>query len=162
MEALLETADSSASPKLRGQALLGIGTLAQGLGEYPLSEPFLEEALTLFQCLNDQEGTVLTLMKLSVAAGGLGRIDREMVLAEQSLLIARALDGFWGTGLALSAVGQITYKYPPNFPRACAYYEESLDIAQRLGDGRQIAAASIDLAEVERARLDFKRSIVPG
>ncbi|HLV80367.1 MAG TPA: tetratricopeptide repeat protein [Chthonomonadaceae bacterium] len=143
--------------RLRAQALLWAGMLAHYQGDAATAQAQAEEALTLWEVLEDVRGTALTLGCLAIIAKERGDLEEAKRLFERSLEGSRvAQDRFrqaWSLGyLGILAANQGDYA------AARRYYEESLALRRKLRDIWGIAASLNNLGQLAHQEGDYERA----
>jgi non-specific serine/threonine protein kinase len=140
-------------PLETAHALLCFGASAQDLGDYEQATQRLEEALAMYQ---DLRGTVApvfasnALTSLGVTAYLAGNLELAAARLEEALGQQRALGFTWNASQTLGNLGDIR-RDQGDYPRALAFYQESLLLVSEHRDRRIIAAALAGVASVALA-----------
>ena len=140
---LLAAAPPARPSRVRAKALHAAGRLAWRCADYAEARARYDEALALFQALDDKSGTGLVLNGL-----GLLVMDDEQdyrcahKFFEEGLAARRAAGDRWGIAHSLSCLGGCL-ALEGDYPAARAAQEEALSIWRELGDVLSIAWQSL-------------------
>jgi predicted ATPase len=129
---------------VRAAALLALGALAWREGDLAAALPALEESRASYRAHHDAVGEVAALRLLGVHAHNLGDYDLAQARLEEALATMRRLDDEEGIANTLLSLGNVAFDR--HEPRARDLYEESLAIAERIGDALGAAYALDNLS----------------
>jgi predicted ATPase/class 3 adenylate cyclase len=136
----------SASP-MRAQALRGLASMADDLGDYDRARALLEEALALYRQLGDDDGVARCLNNLALAVmEGEEDLGRAEVLLKESLAVGKRLAAEGGTA-----------------PSVTIPLANLARLAVRRGDfaeGRRIAEETVAAARAERNDLSMTSALL--
>ena len=136
--------------RARAFALYGDGVLAFRADAMADSQTRNEEALETARAAGDREAEALALVGLSRVALRAGDYTRVRALAAQARELTRALEpGAAAAPLHLLAAGT---RLAGDYDEAAALYDESLELARRLGDSRSVGMELHNLGHVELHR----------
>lgn len=156
----LETfiAQSPPPTAARGKALQAANVFAVYQGEYETAQAHMEEALSIFQQLGDQQGIATAFNELGVIARYRGECAAARQLFEQSLAIKRELGNEWLIANSVMNLGLIASDQS-DYASAYRLHQESLAIYRALDEKHGIAMASGNLGHVAMhlGRLDEAR-----
>jgi tetratricopeptide (TPR) repeat protein len=112
----------------------------QGVEQFQTSQftaalQFWEQALKIYQEIQDRQGEGNALGGLGIAYDSLGDYPKAINYHQQSLTIARKIKDRKGEGTALGNFG-ITYRKLGNYPKAINYHQQYLTIAREIKDRR--------------------------
>ena len=134
------------------------GIVAKEQGEYKEGIALLQEALDIFQVLNEPFYIAQSLMWLASIRDTAGEeIYELMPLFEQALAIYRELDNPRGIAYALTAVANAAYSLG-RYEQAEAAYEEALKVRASLGDRLGSAVLLNNLGSIAYMRGQLKRA----
>lgn len=151
---LLETGDD-VSPPTRAQALLTAGYLDCWQGNFAAGRAPLEQALALYQRLEDGHGIGFALHGLGFVALGAGNLALARSRFEASLQEARALDDRWLTSFALHFLA-IVLTYQGDYGAASSSFEEGDALIEQMGGPRQgLAFSRFHLGRIARLQGDY-------
>jgi predicted ATPase/DNA-binding CsgD family transcriptional regulator len=154
----LEQAVSEVEPAgLRAGALLAVGWLAYGRGEYEHASDLLRESLVCGRASGEQRTTALTLTALSFTLRDRGDRAHSRPLLDESLAISRAVDFRWGIGfslylMSLEATWRVDYAEVADLCAQC------LPVFRELGERYGLAYTVHELARVAWERGDGERA----
>ncbi len=155
-------ASTSASPRVRAEALLIAGTAANSRADFPTAVALRREALAIFDSLDDQGGVAVALHYLAAAAMAVGRHEEALATYEGSLDAWRraGLERTYGSSLNyvhhnLGVIGLQTGR----LDEARAHLEKALALADKLGEEGGTSVHLCALGEVDEAegKLDAAR-----
>ncbi len=152
--ALEPGSDASAA---RAKVLVGAGRLAWFQGEFARVNTLVEEGLTLYQDLGDDEGAAFALLVLGRTAVSQGNRLRGQSLVEESLTLFRQQGNVWGIARAYIVLGDGAL-FEGDVDRAMAKFQKSLDIARDLEDAEGIALSLLYLGRAAHMRGDDAHS----
>ncbi|HSD82568.1 MAG TPA: tetratricopeptide repeat protein, partial [Anaerolineae bacterium] len=143
----------------RGTALRAAGVLAIYQGEYETAQTQCEEALSIFQQLDNPRGIAISFNELGLVAGHRGEYAAARQFLEQSLAIKRELGDEWLIANSIVNLGLIA-DYLNDYEAAYALHQECLAIYRTLNETSGIAIASGNLghAALHLGRLDEARA----
>jgi predicted ATPase/Tfp pilus assembly protein PilF len=116
---------SKGDPRLRAFTLDHLGSILLELSEYEEAEEACEEALSLYQALDDAYGEVQTLNALGQMMYLQGECERARAYCEEGLRQAEAIGLSRTIGDGLRQMGTLLY-FMGNHTEAQAYYEQAL------------------------------------
>jgi predicted ATPase len=147
--AWLETfiAQSLQPTAARGKALHAASAFAVYQGDYEAAEVYMEEALPIFQQLNDKRGIATALNELGAIALGRGRLADARQLFEQSLAIKRKLGDDWLIANSIGNLGLVA-GYQNDYASAYTLHQESLALYRALNEMGDMAIAMSNLGYV--------------
>ncbi len=134
LEAALTAAASHPVPDhLRAKALYGAGTLAFRQSDFALAAQCLEQCLTLWRVLGDQQGVADAVLYLGNIALTMGNFEHAAVRFEESVTLFRELGDRWGEALSLGNLGFVAL-FQRDLAKSRALFEESLALLREIGD----------------------------
>ena len=119
-----------AAPVDRAKALQAAGRLARVQGDLEAARAVLEESLTLYRELQDQQGIADVLHNLATAQQD-PAVAR--ALLEESLVLHRDLGDVPGTATTFNVLGEVA-RLQRDYATARAHYAASLALLRELGD----------------------------
>jgi predicted ATPase/DNA-binding XRE family transcriptional regulator len=147
----------SATSAARAKVLVGAGRLAWFQGEFARVNTLVEESLTLYQSLGDDEGAAFALLVLGRTAVSQGNRARGETLVEESLALFRQQGNTWGIARALIVLGDGAL-FERDVDRAMSRFQKALDIARDLEDAEGVALSLLYLGRAAHMRGDDARS----
>jgi DNA-binding CsgD family transcriptional regulator len=138
-------------PRLRAKALMGAGTLAGSLGDYPAARGLLQEALEI--SVGDPAATARALTRLGMVAMFEGDIPEAQALLERSLALCREIQDLRWQAITMVWLGWARI-FLGDLERAEATLTESLDLCRTVGNRRLAVIAMSCLAQVKLKRRD--------
>jgi predicted ATPase/DNA-binding CsgD family transcriptional regulator len=149
--------DGQIPDRARAEALLGAGALAFPQGDDALAASFLEQALAIFQTLDDPRGIGDALTNLGIAASN--RADHAAAAARQEEALATfRLAGITdGIADALHNLGNVFFDRG-ELDRAVELWEESLALERTMGRRHGLAGSLLNLGIVAHDRGDDVQS----
>jgi predicted ATPase/DNA-binding transcriptional regulator YiaG len=142
----LEAGDS-APAEVRAMALHGAGSLAYKQGDYAVSRPLLEQALSLFKETANLRGIASAQDGLGCIALRTGEHAAAHTLLDACLALHTELGYKPGIASALDALGMLAIREGDN-DGARVHFQAALALYRELGDKAGIAEALGDLATV--------------
>ena len=127
-------------------------------GQFREAQISWEEALRLYQQLNDQKGIVNSLNNLGVFYRSLGEHVKAIQYYERSLKITQQIGDQKGAAYSQNILGNIYY-FLGEYAKAIQYYERSLEITQRFYDKSSVAKSLNQLGLVYDSLEEFARAI---
>ncbi len=142
LQTLLAMQPAASLPaRLRAQALLAAGRLAQWQTQLEEAAAVLEECLAIARPLADGGLTAEALLYLGAVRRQQGDFALSVVLTEEGLALFRAAHDRTGEGLALLTLG-VTVRFQGDAERSITLLEQSLARFSETGDLRWRAVAS--------------------
>ncbi len=138
-----------ASPRVRATALHAAGTLAYFNGDHEHAATRLQEAMGLWQTLDDDDGLLRTLVNLGMTQYGLQNYKRALELYDQAISIAtrQGNDAALSTALFNAALAAMQIEDPQTMRellhRRLALSPTILDASARATTHVQLAAAAL-------------------
>ena len=133
-------AGDEVAPSVRGKALQSLGLIVSDQGHYERASSLLEEALGLFQEIEDRREIARVLNALGVLARWQNQNERARALFEESLHLSRELGDERTTAVALASLGFIAWRQGDR-TTAKEWFEEALAIQQVAGNTEGLANA---------------------
>ncbi|WP_182482758.1 tetratricopeptide repeat protein [Calidithermus roseus] len=134
-------------PRLHAKALNALAERAKDQGDYAQALQAQQEALDLWQRLEDSAEVAGALHSLGTIVREQGNFDQALAYFEESLRLRRELDDRYGIATTLNDIG-VVYGYRGQFEASRPYFEESLARKREIGDRRGIAYALGNLGQV--------------
>ncbi len=142
---------------IRAEALLGLGTLAFGEGDFAAARAYLKESLAIYRRLEDKQG-------IADAFNNLGSVVTEQEdhgtarsLYEEGLAIRRELGNYADIACSLHNLGEIA-RCQGDYTAARSLYEESLAIRRELGHKNSVGMLLHNLGHVALHQGDFRQA----
>jgi predicted ATPase len=157
----LETtlADGGRLPaELRANVLCVAGHLARVQGDWARAAVHHEQALQLFQALNNPGGIARSFNELGLVANDQGACMEATDYHEQALALFRRLGDSRAIAVTLGHLGRVAW-FQSDYERASEYYDEALTLSRSYADKRDIAEALTGLANVARDQRDYERAL---
>ncbi|MCC7449897.1 MAG: tetratricopeptide repeat protein [Anaerolineae bacterium] len=141
--------------KARADALRGTGDLAYLQSDYAATQTLYDEALMIYQSLDDQRGIAHTLLGLGEVATEVGDYETAPRLFEQAYAIMRQLGDISGSSRALIQLGWGALR-AGHYDQAQVWLEEGLALCRQVDDKASAALVYSGLGEValRQNRLD--------
>jgi predicted ATPase len=137
LESFLSKEEVNRTPHAKAYALHAYGSLLIWLQEFDKARSIAQECLTLFQTINDPEGTVDALILFgNVFMFRYDPAEAEK-FGEQALALAQSLDDPWREATALYYMGWATRNYERLFGR----WEKAASLFRKVGD--QVSLANV-------------------
>jgi len=158
------------TPTVHARLLLGLATLLRNAvpnfnksSELRSREQLAQDALSLFQEVNDLSGIAWAYYLLTEARFFSRDFLQATVLCEESLRACRRSNALsdnllWVTSWVLKLKGEIA-EVQNDIARATSFFEEAIEAAQRLEDAQGTAEALIHLGNHLRNELDLPRAL---
>jgi tetratricopeptide (TPR) repeat protein len=148
--------------RLEAEDLVATSLMANGIalinmGRDHEAQPFLQEALQLFEEQNNPYFRTLTLVHLGNVEHGLGNIEQARAWLDQALVKARAIGDGWAVSFALNNLGEVA-RTQGQYDRARTYYEESEAILRSSGDKGDLARLVHTLGYIAQHEGDYVRA----
>ena len=138
-------------PRPRAKALVGAGTLAGTLGDYPAARGFLQNALEL--AVGDPVTTTRALTRLGMVAMFEDDVPGAQALQERSLALCREIQDLRWQAPTLFLLG-LARMLRGDLDQAEATLTESLDLCRTVGNRRLAVTVMSYLARVKLKRRD--------
>ena len=126
-------AETPQSQKAAADHLLQMGKQLFDKGQYKAALESLQQALMIYQQIQDQNGEAVTLNELGKAYDGLSDYTRMGKAHQKALVLARAIGNRNEEGNALNGVGDVYY-YNSEHPKAMESYQQALTIFKAIGN----------------------------
>ncbi|MBN1450367.1 MAG: tetratricopeptide repeat protein [Anaerolineales bacterium] len=133
--------------KARADALYGVGQNAYYQCDYVASQALFEEALNIYQNLDDQRAVANTLISIGEVATEIGDYNRAPMLFERAYDIVHQMDDVSGNAWALTQLGFGALRVG-NLSQAQQWLEEGLALYRRADDTVGEALALSGLGEI--------------
>ncbi|MBC7806444.1 MAG: tetratricopeptide repeat protein [Akkermansiaceae bacterium] len=147
--------DTGQAPTLfRARTLCALSSATRHQGNYAAAQAHCEEALAIYQALDDLPGIADAGNQLGNIAYMQGHRLSAKSLYTESLKHRRILNDRRGIALTLNNLGNIADQLGDS-DAATALFEESLQIRREVGDTRGIAYALRSLGKLANARCDY-------
>ena len=140
----------------------------QGNQQYQISQfeaalQSWQEALIIYQKINDRQGEGQSLGNLGIAYHALGDYTKAIEYHQQSLAIANKIGDRQGQLLALFNLG-LGYYWLNDYAKAIDYYQQCLEILQKIPDRNHqenvlLAGVLLELGEVYYYLGDYSKSL---
>ena len=153
IDALLSHGPAVSAP-VRARLLAGAGRIANNQADYRAAIDFLNEGLTIYRDLGDEQGVAANLNILGTVAIYSGEYEQARAYYEESLDIFRKLEDRVGVSKCLANLGTVAF-YSGDFARARNFYEESLALQRELGDMWGMAASLANLGATALNQRDY-------
>ncbi|MGK0618361.1 tetratricopeptide repeat protein [Meiothermus cerbereus] len=134
-------------PRLHAKALNALAERAKDQGDYRQALGVQQEALDLWQRLEDLGEVAGALHSLGTIVREQGNLDQALAYFEESLRLRREIGDRNGIATTLNDIG-VVYGYRGQLEASRPYFEESLARKRELGDRRGIAYALGNLGQV--------------
>ena len=132
--------------KLRIDLLGGANEAAFFCGDLQRARAYAEDGVALARAAGDGAALAAMLARLAAALLRTDELERAEILAEEALRLNRNLPRPHYQAVTLDLLGYIAATRE-DWPRACAFHEQSLEIARATGDGWMLAHSANNLAE---------------
>ena len=137
--------------------------LQQGIHQYQSSQfeaalQSWQEALIIYQKINDRQGEGAALVNLGAAYLSLGDYTKAIEYQQQSLAIAREINDQSGEGAALVNLG-LAYHSLGDYTTAIEYHQQSLAIAREIKDRHGEGLVLGNLGIAYNAQGDYAKAI---
>ncbi|MEO8111580.1 MAG: tetratricopeptide repeat protein [Ginsengibacter sp.] len=119
-------------PKGKAEALKCHGFALVRLSKNEEAVTCLNEALSIFESLDDLKGVALVCEFLGIIQRNWGNFSSSLELLKKSLRLSRQKGFLEGEGTSLYQTG-VTYKYLGNYEQALDYYHQCLSISRSAG-----------------------------
>lgn len=136
------------------EGLLGLGIIAFYTGDHARADAWLDEALQLWNALDDAWGIAHAQGPFAQRAAMQGDYARAAELYEKSLLLFRRTGDLREIAGALTNLASVV-RGQGDLPRARAYAQEALELYSALADKHGIATAQRELGRVAHAQGDM-------
>ncbi|HWQ00875.1 MAG TPA: tetratricopeptide repeat protein, partial [Gaiellaceae bacterium] len=145
-------------PERLVDVLWGAAILALWQGDVEEGEQQGARLLELSRAAGLQRAEAIAVQVLALAATARGDRDRALVLTEESLVLARALEDGWLLSVATNNLGSF-WMGQGDYERAVALFEESLAIGEARGDLDRRARALTNLGLASRGLGELARAL---
>ncbi|WP_158287879.1 tetratricopeptide repeat protein [Falsiroseomonas bella] len=133
IEVVRHAGRASMSPRVHATLLTAEGSFARMIGDFARAESRLDEAVPLWQAMEDEEGLAWALSHLGLVRQWLGHVDEGVAILERSLALRRAGGDQRGVARSLFHLA-IAEDFRGDFERAARLYEETLQVQGAIGD----------------------------
>jgi tetratricopeptide (TPR) repeat protein len=131
------SAEGQASSKqrsaLRAGALLGLGGMDNGLGDFVRAQAEMGESVKLWRELGDKRNLAFALSMQAYVTLYLGDVGMTQAAVEESLALAREVGDIWVLGMTLGIQGGIVFQTRGDVAKARALTEEAVSFLRRSG-----------------------------
>jgi predicted ATPase/DNA-binding SARP family transcriptional activator len=144
-----------ASPAWRAKALFGAGRMAGEQGDYSAADRYLEDAVSCYRNIGDEQGMAFALNGRGIHAGYAGDIEQAQQYLHQSLRLFETVGDLHGMSRSLNNLGW-TSTDQGDYVAAERWLSQSLAIARQHGQVDNVASALFNLGEVAMRRGDHE------
>ncbi len=142
---------------LNGQILAKQGWYYLRQGHYDRARALLQQSITIFEQLDDEENIAAPLLYLGVLTGEIGNAAESKHLLQKSLTIYRKTNNQWGIAWALSHLAyRIGEMDDTQQAEAKQLVQKSLLIYKNIGNKHGIAIALNNLGYIAYLQADYK------
>jgi predicted ATPase/transcriptional regulator with XRE-family HTH domain len=156
LESLLALPGAAELPE-RAWAIQALGSLAYRQGDHDVAAQWLEQSISLYRGLGDEDGALGAASTLANVYLTQGQFDRATALYEETLAVFRARNRRWNIASSLNNLGE-AFHAQGAFARAAASYEESLAIYREIGDLWSMASVLDNLGMLAARQGDLDRA----
>lgn len=132
-------------------SLNNLGEVYGRMGVYERASAGLREALAIFQTNGNRRNAAASLANLGGVYERQGALTSALTCYEGSLAELRALEGPLGQSDVLTYIGRV-HRRQHRHEQALVHLREALEIGDRLGERRNVAATLYELGLTERER----------
>ena len=140
----------------RALVLTHLGNLAVTRGEAARARQVLQEAIALWQKLENPLGLGTALAFLALATSFLNERELAVSSSEQGVAILREVGSPWHLAIAISIRAQVAAWIEANFAMAQRYLEECIQIVQKSGDDWELGYTLRGLGQIASFQGDLK------
>lgn len=155
---ILSEASNSDAQQAEAARLLVQGVQQFQNSQYPAALETLQQALAMFQAIENRQGEVDTLYTLSVVYRTLSQYQTALEVSQQALEIAREINYPQGEASALSGLG-LAYYTLGQYSQAISFHQQHLDLARATGARLDEAAAFSNLGLVHDAIGQYSQAL---
>ncbi|MEM8809881.1 MAG: CHAT domain-containing protein [Cyanobacteria bacterium P01_G01_bin.38] len=155
---ILSEASNSDPQQAEAARLLVQGVQQFQNSQYPAALETLQQALAMFQAIENRQGEVDTLYTLSVVYRTLSQYQTALEVSQQALEIAREINYPQGEASALSGLG-LAYYTLGQYSQAISFHQQHLDLARATGERLDEAAAFSNLGLVHDAIGQYSQAL---
>lgn len=151
--------------QLAALALINLGRAYEGYGDIPKAMPYYEQALKIYDAINDIKGHALAINNMAQVYESTGDVDNAFRYYRQCLLLLRSVKDRQGESDALNNMAHV-YENKDMFDSAMYYFNASRNIRESIGDTIGIAMSLNNLGTLyfmmgkyEEAERHFEASV---
>lgn len=142
---------------IRANVLCVSGHMARVQGDWAGAAVHHEEALALFQSLQNPCGIARSFNELGLVLNDQGLCEQAMAYHEQALAGFRELGDSREIAVTLGHLGRVAW-FQSDYAQARSYYQEALSLSRASEDKRSIVDALTGLANIARDQRDYERA----
>jgi predicted ATPase/class 3 adenylate cyclase len=157
LETLLTLPDVQAPTPIRAQALNGLGTLIHEMSDFQAARPLLEESLSIWRALGDEQGMAVSLNNLVWVMSMLGDYEDAQRFSQESMVLNQRLGNRRNSAVALHNLGWLNIQQR-RYRQASEQFRESLSVRQVIGDQRGCGYERANLALVVSLMGDYDQA----
>lgn len=146
---------ASGYARQRARICIFLGALATAQSDFPASERFVNQGLSLYEELNDRWGIAAALNALGVGARDSGNYEAARIYFERSLAQWRTLSDPLSTARCLHNLANIA-KIQGDYSRAQMGLSEATQIFQKVGDASGAAWSLNQQGDIAREQADLR------
>jgi predicted ATPase/DNA-binding XRE family transcriptional regulator len=141
----------------RAEALIGLGVLAERMGEYQESRNALLESIKLWRALGDREGVAKGLHNLANVALEHGDYEHAEQYYMENLAFWRETNDTLSIGMTLHNLSMIAYTRG-DYDRAIDLCQECITLLEGSGNMPGVGRSLITMGEVARLKGDYEQA----
>jgi class 3 adenylate cyclase/tetratricopeptide (TPR) repeat protein len=154
----LALAEAAGNQRVVADCACTLGAVVGRTQSYDAALPWLEQALAIYEAIDDQPGLSRVLELLSFTHYQLGNISQALNDAERQLEVASSINDQIGRSDALAQIGLVTAQLG-ELERALGALRQSLEIATAIGYRRRTVLAANDIAGIHWRTDDFVNAL---
>lgn len=151
LERILAMPGARERTTLKARALHGLATIVHIISDFGAARPIVEECLSVYREVGDDEGIATVLNTLSWILGGLGDVQAARELSLEALERHTTLGNRRGVALALNNLGYFANELA-EYDEAVSTMERSVAVRRDIGDRRGVAYGLTNIAFAEHNR----------
>ena len=157
-QTLLDHPEAAEANVYKARALSGLGVMCFFVGRLHESSRYLQESLTIFESLGDEQSIAIVLNHLGWVANEHGDFKKSLELSTRALDIHRSLQNLRGVAVSLN---NLVWKanYCGEYEEAVRLGKESLKMRREIEDVRGIAYANVNLSWSEIVGGRYERAL---
>ncbi|EKU99552.1 hypothetical protein Lepto7375DRAFT_1610 [Leptolyngbya sp. PCC 7375] len=159
MDSGLQDLCQAVSRQGQARTLGNLGNVYNNLSDYHQAIIYYEQALLLFEAIEDRQGQARTLNNLGSVYDNLSDYRQAIIYYEQALPLFEAIEDRQGQARTLGNLGNV-YDNLSDYRQAIIYYEQALPLFEAIEDRQGQARTLGNLGSVYNKLSDYHQAII--
>jgi tetratricopeptide (TPR) repeat protein len=154
-----ETLEQASDERTRALAILNLGIIEQGQGNYDKALSMYEESRKIAMRIGDVAGVSNSYLHIGNTYYLRGKYDKALSMYEESRKIAVRIEDMAGVSKSYHQIGMI-YQKRGEYDKAFSKYEESRKIKERIGDVAGVSRSLGQIGNIYYLRREYNMALI--